>query len=201
MKTPSELIDISFPKLNDYKLAQLKDFKYTKYNYNSDIGQLTFTGYTLEGFAYDLFNIIFGEEGHKPWKDTKADKRLYRVLLLSIFMLYQYNTSENNRKKLIENLKDICLKKTDLNPELVNLNHGYFRDYHKHFQITLQNVNKNINGEGEKKYMRMINKFFQPILNDPIITKVLQQDGQIDYLQKYMRYKKKYYEFKKKINK
>lgn len=190
--TPSELVDISFPKIDDYKLKLFSPEKYMKYYFDTEIGELTFTGYSLEGFCYDLILIIYIETSFKPWIDKKYLKRLYRLLLLSIYVIY--SLSLDNRLNLLENLRDILTKQTQLIPELEN--NKYFITLHKNAQPVLLNPDS----PDKRNYIDSINNFFDIVISNIPTTKLV-QDGKVEYLQKYLKYKKKYMLLKKLKNK
>jgi hypothetical protein len=190
MLTPSELIDISFPKMNDHKLGRLESYKYQQYTFDTEIGKLNYNGYSLEGFCYDLKLIIFIESSSKPWNDNKYKKRLYRLLLFSLYIIYSMNTT--NRLRLIENLRDIFIENVPLDNELKKSN--YFKSLYE----DVQKVVKQPRSPEKDIYNFNIIEFFDIILTD-IPTETLIQDGNIEYLQKYLKYKKKYLLLKKNL--
>jgi hypothetical protein len=189
--TPSEIIDISFPKLNDHKLNKQIDYKYMIYSFDTEIGKLNYTGYTLEGFCYDLKLIIYSETASEPWKDGKYKKRLYRLLLFSLYIVYSIKTS--NRRELIENLRDIFIKNVPLNDELKQ------NEYFESLYIDVQKVVYKPISPEKNTYYYNINEFFRIVLSN-IPTDTLVQDGDIKFLQKYLKYKKKYLLLRKQMS-
>ena len=198
--SPSEIIDISFPKLSHYKMYKIsKKNNYIEYNYNTHLGNLQFYGYNLEGFINDLNYILYFDVNYEPWKDIKYQKRLIRLFIFLIYKIYAFSNDINVRKMLIQNLQDIATKnKTPLSNDFNN--DQFFTSIHTMLQKTM---NKPNSVEKQTYINTLNNDFFAYILNDlpQIPPQKLIEDGQIDYLQKYMSYKKKYYELKQKLNK
>lgn len=192
LKSPSELIDISFPKIvNPLTYQHHKRDNYLLYNYNTRIGTLQFYGFSLSGFIHDLYYILYQITDYQPWANNKYEKRLYRFLLFCVYKIYQMTDKYEERFTLILNLKDILITK-DTPPHPIFSADPLF----SYIYIGLSNVLKNKPSDSLTKYLRIIEiNFFNVILTylDKIPSRLLVEDGNINYLEKYIKYKTKYF--------
>jgi len=92
---PSELVDVSISNFHDGKIRNLdlnriiKKYKNNKVEFNS---------YTLYGFIDDIYKGIFYETKY-PWDAVKYEKKIYRVIILLFIYI---NNKYNNTKVLYD---------------------------------------------------------------------------------------------------
>lgn len=90
-KFPSELIDISNLKFDDYKITpKYFDFKNDITTYKHNI--LQFYSYTIPGFISDLIKPLFTSI-ELPWNDKKYKKRISRIIFFIILHTNNINPS------------------------------------------------------------------------------------------------------------
>jgi hypothetical protein len=115
---PSEFIDVSIPKYNDYNLLSFKEKIYDKNNYltllkNSNGSILS---YNIEYLIEDLNIMLFKQNTFIPWIDKKYEKRLNKFVF--VLMYYFINKIKANETLLdsfknyfiyvfIKNIKDL----------------------------------------------------------------------------------------------
>jgi hypothetical protein len=83
-----ELIDVSFPKRDDFRLAHFiasYDDWVTDYNLtNEDTGEvLNFKAESIAGISADIAEVLF-EQNARPWNDKKYEKRTNRLFFFGI---------------------------------------------------------------------------------------------------------------------
>ena len=139
---PGEILDLSHSLHKDVRKIQKHIVPYNDNDYFRPIHLLNyninFMTYTIKGLITDLTMILFNEHGHKPWKDIKYLKRLYRLIFLVIF--YYFMESKNQReyisyrnkirlvKKFIKLIETNFISKFDFKSKLMN---DIKDDFHK----------------------------------------------------------------------
>lgn len=98
-----EFIDLSFglkyekPSLTKYPIVNCNIFsKYCKYTMDNQ-PSMKFYSYTIKGLRDDLQQMLFIQHKYEPWKDVKYNKRLYRILLISILGFFYDNVHHRNQ--------------------------------------------------------------------------------------------------------
>lgn len=92
---PSELVDISICKGNDYKTDPKNirfDTEFKQYVNDLNGKTVTFYSYSLIGFINDIYKALFTENQY-PWDDPKYEKKINRVITL--LLIYLNNRFEN----------------------------------------------------------------------------------------------------------
>jgi len=106
MQIPSEFIDISIPRYNDYSKYLFSKHLYgskptnLRINYNPIAGALrttvTIPSYSINDLYEDLIYVLFSQNiSSQPWMDSKYKKRVIRLLFLGILDA-KINDIENN---------------------------------------------------------------------------------------------------------
>jgi len=218
---PGELIDVPIAKINDYKLEKQSTHvhKYYKNYLNENkiySKNLIFKSYSLEGFIDDL--VLTFTEVNLPWELDKYNKKLNRLSLLVLLLLYnEYNKDYRVNlidfcEKYIAYLSDtsndyshllnykINTKKELKKDELVNLYIKYFCE-----------VKNKIKSKDDRfKYNEMIqtikdvfDNFIKYLKSSKgqgnIISDYDKDNEKVPYLKKYLKYKKKYLKLKTNI--
>jgi hypothetical protein len=85
VSSAGELLDISYPYIDDYKALRLSKLKnldevFHTYSITSGSKSLKFTSYTVGELGYDIIQVLFFE--HDPWNVNKYHKRLHRCMFL-----------------------------------------------------------------------------------------------------------------------
>jgi hypothetical protein len=91
-----ELIDVSFPHKDDFRLAaffdnldtDIADYQLTMSTGDTD-ETITMKAESLSGLATDVYEVIF-EQFPRPWEASKYDKRINRLLFFSIVEMLKY---------------------------------------------------------------------------------------------------------------
>jgi hypothetical protein len=213
---PGELIDVPIAKIDDYKLEKQSThvLKYYKNYLNENkiySKNLIFKSYSLEGFIYDL--LLTFTEVNLPWKVDKYNKKLIRLSLLILLLLYnEYN------KDYRVNLIDFCEKyiaylsdiRNDYNhllnykintkeelrkDELVKLYIEYFCSLKTKIRNSTERTKYN---EMTKTIKDIFDKFILYLkkTNKNIISDYDKDNEKVPYLKKYLKYKKKYLKLK-----
>ena len=195
MLTPSEIIDISIPNKNDYKVNLNKQKSITQYNYNnSNIGELKFNSYSLIGFINDLMKILYLETNYIPWKETKYQKRIYRLILFIILYLYSQNKPKDEFDTNINSIKRyFTIQNTQKNNKVPEFDTLY--DYTQ--KTLLQNKEQTKEQTKLNEYIQYINTTFTNLIKTEI-KKKFSNVNDLDKLKKYLKYKKKYFILKNK---
>lgn len=105
LNAPSELIDLSIGHPEDFsKKVESDQLQIVSIDINSDHDEendFNFVTYNLYGLFHDLMTILFVDNDH-PWDDEKYQKRLNRIILLSLIDLFNKMKSELDVDKAIE---------------------------------------------------------------------------------------------------
>ena len=172
MMVPSEMIDVSIPRVGDSSLEIMKkDIHHyiQQYNYiepntpipNDDINKNSFPfyGVTLDYLIYDLNDILFYKFVF-PWLDPKYEKRFTRYficLLLSIIVMCYSRRGCNIKKTIIILRSDLNLLKSYI--ENHNLN--------KHNSKTdSKNIKDNLLRHIYENYIGIYDKVNNPEYNE-----------------------------------
>ena len=212
---PGELIDVPIAKFNDYKLSMQSTHVNTYYkNYLNEnkiySKKLIFKSYSLEGFIDDL--LLTFTEVNLPWELDKYNKKLIRLSLLILLLLYnEYD------KDYRANLIGFCVKYIGY---LSNNNYDY--NYLLNFKINNTKelkedhlvgsyinyfclIKRKIVSKDKEEYDNMIkiikdvfDKFIDYLknTNESIISDYNKDNEKVLYLKKYLKYKKKYLKLK-----
>lgn len=105
LSVPSELIDISIPKLSD------SDLKHAYLNINSYISNyhfdkfltLNYNSYSIDGYIQDFTNSLFFEN-NSPWSDPKYLKKIIRLSYFILIKLLTLNISIEQKIFIIDKL-------------------------------------------------------------------------------------------------
>jgi len=104
MSVPSELIDVSIPKIGDDSLETMKD-DIGRYVQLYTYGDFQFYGVTLDYLLYDLSDILFLKFDY-PWEDPKYEKRFTRyficLLLDTIVRSYSRRSNCNIKSEMVK---------------------------------------------------------------------------------------------------
>lgn len=102
IKIPSEFIDVSIPFYDDsFATKTLHDFKQTRISLrNKDIDRdIIVNSYSINDLNHDLQYVLFEQSYFTPWLDAKYDKRIIRLLFLSIVDAYNTDCINGNLPK------------------------------------------------------------------------------------------------------
>ena len=104
MSVPSELIDVSIPKIGDDSLETMKD-DIGRYVQLYTYADFQFYGVTLDYLLYDLSDILFLKFDY-PWEDPKYEKRFTRyficLLLDTIVRSYSRRSNCNIKSEMVK---------------------------------------------------------------------------------------------------
>jgi hypothetical protein len=216
---PAELVDISIAKANDEKSDFHSFSTYKKYLNGIE---LVFNSYSLLGFIDDLFILLLTESKY-PWLDPKYEKRTSRLFLLLLIYLNTLFKREE-MEQIIYKLSKIfrnCIENRETNTSPLdskcfsNLNTSIDKKYEKEISIfnrifkKIQVINDNLNEEKDinqkneyvENYIKFINVFINILdIFKPINLDKEDQEILVPYLKKYLKYKLKYNQLKKKFN-
>lgn len=213
-RAPAELIDVPITLYEDYKSRNL-DFGNVikKYIYTLNNKSLEFYSYSLYGFIDDIYKALYVEQEF-PWRDVKYDKKINRMLFL--LLMYCLNNF-NNVEEIIEGIKKYTddINKTTFDVTFQNIdgtdtNKHVILDRYISYNNDLKDKIKkltntdadNKNKEKYNKYKDYINgllKIFKMDTLKTIETDKVPED--VNYLQKYLKYKHKYLSLKNKSDK
>jgi hypothetical protein len=198
---PSELIDVSNPKVNDDKIKELnfsRDFKkYQNIKYNKT---LNFIGYTIEGFIFDFLKAIYEESNYKPWLDKKYKKKINRINFFILILASNLDFSKFDQfLKIYNNIIDKNIELVDIE----NIKKIYNNEaINKYFDGLL----KVKNYQTEEKYGEMkdfIKKILDKASKDSSFknfeSNFNKDVEEVPYLKKYITYKRKYIKLKNQI--
>lgn len=158
-KMPGELIDVSIGAFDDYVTKEiipyseefLTEYKLSNYSTEYAIDEFKFSSYTINGFIHDLMNILYKSSAF-PWDDNKYNRRLYRILLLSIILLFNVNVQfSDDVKDILKAITEFPTndilgeefknKITEIIEQLKNPNFGIIENYgiidilEQHYQL------------------------------------------------------------------
>jgi hypothetical protein len=206
---PGELIDISISAKNDYKSkAGVIDFSthLKQYSFKINNNEMFFNSYSIKGFINDLNKALLVENEY-PWNDAKYKKKINRI---TFFILMDLLNTKSNQINLImvEMEKFINSNKTNVlsnYSQLVSL----LDDEHKKLFEKIKEITEkpSLTTDDTKQFNELLQ-----LLRD-IITKFNASVGglkqnignsnynaipePVPYLEKYLKYKNKYYHLKK----
>ena len=109
-----ELIDVSLPYRDDFKIRDFLDEKQSLLHKLSlklrDTDEsIEMVVESLEGLADDLYGILFKQFEH-PWDDRKYEKRIHRLGFLAIIdMLGEWGAGSNNAAEYIADVEDMFI--------------------------------------------------------------------------------------------
>jgi hypothetical protein len=222
---PSELVDVSILKRNASGLPlffEHIDKEYKQFSYIFRNKEVKFKGYTIYGHINDLLFVLFDVVTY-PWDDTKYEKRLKRVIvLLFLELCINYNEQEHGINQIVGDFNEIfslgsTLENIDQKNNLLNIANSIYENYQKNnkgytkFILKLVNIIRILDENNFGKFNKMCNvaleilnlipKFYNSVVitegtfnND--VERVYQLGG--NYKEKYLKYKKKYFELKNK---
>ena len=213
-RAPAELIDVPITLYKDFKSHGL-DYANVikKYVYTLNNKSLEFYSYTLYGFIDDIYKALYVEQEF-PWIDVKYDKKINRVLFL--ILMYCLNNF-NNVEEIIAEMKNYTgdINKTDFNVTFqnrdgTNTNKHEILDKYRNYNNDLKNKIKKLGTtvadeqikekyEGYKRYIIGLLGVFKMQTLEKIETDKVPED--VNYLQKYLKYKHKYLLLKNKLHK
>jgi hypothetical protein len=216
---PGELIDVPIAKFDDYKVDKQSEHvnKYYKNYLNENkiySKKLSFKSYSLEGFIDDL--LLTFTEVNLPWELDKYKKKLIRLTLLILLLLYnEYNKDykENLIKFCEEYISYLSNSTTDynflLNYKINNKKQMKEDDliklYIDYFCLVKTKIT---NSKDKEEYDNMIkiikddfDKFIDYLKNHQgnIISNYNENNEKVPYLKKYLKYKNKYLKLKTNI--
>jgi hypothetical protein len=155
LRLPGELLDVSSPKLNDYKTLAAVPENYEKI-LSKDI-HFPILVQSYQGLIVELMNILFTETNNMPWEDPKYAKRVNRLHLILILrlLLIEPNISDLTKIRFMEalykNIKynmNYASSQSDIdyfkpNNDVSLLFTNYFKAYYDYVMGVI--VNKNTN--------------------------------------------------------
>ena len=111
---PGEVIDISSAFADDRKKAKyivnISENKNLR-NYTFLNNNLGYISYSIYGHIADINSIIFDETAFKPWLDAKYGKRLYRVVILYLFLYFSMpSPSYGDKLDIVKQFLDLVTK-------------------------------------------------------------------------------------------
>ena len=201
LSTPSEVVDISISKYNDFKSLEYTKYNFEKlwqkFNYKNQISYISFTFY---GFLKDLMAIIYTEKNFKPWDDQKYSKRIVRTLVFLTLILFNLNDEKNTRINIINHFVQKIKNNIDDGYSFTGKDNKMILEFFENHEKAKEHKNTELSKY--TKYENIIMKFFtklkENVENKP--QNVLSNITEINYLKKYMKYKLKYLQLKKNIN-
>jgi len=151
---PGEVLDVSIGnQLSDnyYKKVHDDHMHYDIYTIYNDKKQIAkYKSFSLQGFIYDLNNVIFTQEFSDlayeqrnihhpyglPWNNDKMSKRISRVLFFTFIELY--NKNKRNLLELYTSIKDILRPRLNMtNNSILSVAFGIVRILMLHIDRTL----------------------------------------------------------------
>lgn len=109
MPIGGELIDVSFPHKDDFRLASFfKNMKTGVTTYKITLEEtgdtLTMQGESLPGLVTDLYEVLFGQFP-RPWQASKYEKRINRIFFFSIVeMLNKFGLGSNTTRNYVSDV-------------------------------------------------------------------------------------------------
>lgn len=148
---PGEILDLSCAYKSDRKAGKFIN----SFSNNQNLLKFSFINYDLNYFSYsiwghihDTISMLFVEPDHQPWAAGKPDKRIYRLLYLTIlyFFTCHYSVLGNSRvrltygkkiryiKKLINMIQEDFPSRSKFKIDILELLRYHFREvsYYKH---------------------------------------------------------------------
>lgn len=204
-RCPSELIDISINTWYDEKRA-VDTKKTLKMYYNILKGKkINFCSYTIYGLIMDIYKALF-EERNYPWNDEKYTKKINRLVF---FLIIHINNNYSNYSEILTKMNQFL---NDF--ELTNISNtnlilydgttikGILDDlYYKFFDYIIQ-IKKSIDSDSvqsnKEKYQNMI-QLIRAVINmfkSENIHYSNENPESVNFLKKYLKYKKKYLQLK-----
>jgi hypothetical protein len=167
LNIPSEFIDVSIPKFNDSGLSNFRKKIYSdNYTYDKFFSKLSFQNnknilmYNLSYLIDDLSFVLLSQNNFCPWADSKYNKRLKRIALLSFIIFIKkssvddgiYNATQQYLTQLRSSLKMIC-----------NYLYSYYNNlgYFNNLQYFNNSGYLNDDGQGIKNEYRPLNPIIQ----------------------------------------
>ncbi len=199
LKIPSELVDVSISKFEDYKINYVEKIQTMK---NYKYKELIYTSYNIIGFIKDLLMQLIVEVPYS-WRANKYEKKIFRMIFLFIiFILNEYTTNSNT---IITNIIYFINNPSEKN--LINIgmkndnNNNVILSFFKKILI-YNNETLTSNIADRKKYLqfiKFINDIFDLYIIQDIKPEMFDEPESIPYLNKYLKYKNKYLALKSKI--
>ena len=151
IKIPGELLDVSSPRLNDYKTLTAVPENYEKI-FSKDIHYPVMVQ-SYVGLIVELINMLFTETGNLPWDDPKFEKRVRRLNLILILrlLIVEPTISDINKIRFMESFYE------NIKENMNNTNNNYFipnknvevlftKYFMKYYYFLLETIkNKNVN--------------------------------------------------------
>ena len=223
---PSELVDISIGKFNDFKIVDTQH-DIVPYHYISKGRNLDYIGYSLNGFIHDLLITLFESTQPYPWQEPKYNKKLARICFMMLYLLLLETKSNLLKYKLfVEKFKTLLFAKniTVWNYQAIKRLNTYFIknqslqnivDRFYNLRLTVESLkDDNITENYNKMVMIIIDCLggigdnIDKIRPSKISSEYNQVDklkkyysADKDYKQLYLKYKNKYLKLKELINK
>ena len=215
---PSELIDVSISNFHDFKIGGINLKKILKKYKNK---QTEFYSYSLYGFIDDLLKGLFNEAKY-PWGTNKYSKKIYRV---TFFLFIYINNKFNNTQVIYDRIRKFF---NDLTNNIVDANIDTFQleeksnDKKKYpikndemiyklysgilarynlIQAELIQTEKDYHTAEFKKFIDIFDdtmKLFKP---ENVTSGYDDNIEDVPFLEKYMKYKNKYFALLKKLGK
>jgi hypothetical protein len=189
MNCPGEILDISVPQRYDPKTKLMKDnkIKYAKYYKNDSGRKVNYMSYDLRGLLFDF--IIQFKEAEQIWLIQKNEKKIKRFSFFLNLLLSQYDETKYReiKLKLIDRINKQNFQQ-DFHEDYINLFLGVLNE-NKTSDLSNQNTTKL--GEEIKKIVDDLNSF-------KYIPNNIKDNVELTYMMKYLKYKNKFLELKKK---
>lgn len=219
---PSELIDISISSNNDDKIKGVDLDKIIK-QYKND--RVEFNSYSLYGFLDDLYKGMFGETRY-PWEAGKFEKKIVRIMiLLFIYINNKYNDTKVLYTKFItflnniindtyvmtnadkDNFININLKEKNPPNKVITLKNDYLINrffvyiLQKYDFVVAETTNKKTLMDKFKLMIGKFNEVISKLKPENVNSGYNSVPENVPYLDKYLKYKTKYYALLKKLGK
>lgn len=207
LQAPAELVDIPIATYTDFR-SKLIDLETDISQYRNEIHDtsLIFNCYKIYALIDDICKQLFIDHEF-PWSDNKYEKKMYRF---SYFLLIYLNNAYKNFNEIINKIKEFLITfDTNIEINYVTHNDKNFKDdklFSKIFKYLSEvyiRVIKSNNDENNKKFEKIkniiinnIDLFYYEKIDIDLVDEYGVQN--VPYLEKYLRYKKKYLELKNK---
>lgn len=203
--TPSELVDISIPKFDHIHSSITDESHYDEITYKN-IDTIKCNTLSIKGIILDLYFMLFIHTDYKPWTNAKYNKRITRIIVFIIIYLFDIGLSKENINS--DEMKDYLINiftnfdiDTDINvPGMILEEHREIFEKIDDARLVIKTFN---DASGDNK--QIVELYKQKVLSILPLFKskedFINRYNNIDMMNKYLKYKRKYLELKKQLSK